>query len=221
MGRINKLAGAAQFVIAIAAAVGIASSAAAAESFAVGAKAGTSGLGVEGTLRMSQSINLRGGHFAYDYPAELEETSVRYDGDLRLQNTMLLADWHPFQGRFRLSAGGIHTRNEFNGIADSMVEVGDASYPVTLAATAGWSGVKPYLGIGFGNAFGAGRWSFSSDLGVMFTGAPEVVVDSSDNAPLLLATFHEELAREEAELREELSDIKAFPVLSLGFAYRF
>jgi hypothetical protein len=216
MERINKLAGLAAVL-----ALGVVSGTAGADVFAIGAKAGTKGLGFEGVLRMTQTINLRGGHFAYDYPTDLSETSVAYDGDLRLRNTALLADWHPFYGRFRLTTGGIRTRNEFKGTANGMVKVGEARYPAVLDATAGWRGVKPYLGVGIGNAFRSGRWSFSSDFGVMFTGSPEVAVDSSGNDPMLLAVFGDELAKEEADLREELSDVKYFPVLSLGFAYRF
>lgn len=59
---------------------------AAADSLAVGAKAGTTGLGIEATWRLTDSVNLRGGYYAFDYGTDLEEAGVEYDGDLKLRN---------------------------------------------------------------------------------------------------------------------------------------
>ncbi|HKK02369.1 MAG TPA: hypothetical protein VKA17_00465 [Gammaproteobacteria bacterium] len=194
---------------------------ASAEGFALGAKAGTTGLGLEGTWGLSQSVNLRGGYYFFDYSTELEESGVDYDGDLELQNAALFVDWHPFQGGFRLSAGGVQTGNEFLGFADGDVEVGGNTYTAVLDAKVGWSTFAPYLGLGFGNAVRSGRWSFAFDLGVMFTGTPSVRLEGTVNDPVLQAQFEQDVAQEEAELREELKDAKYFPVLSLGVAYRF
>lgn len=192
-----------------------------AESVAIGAKAGTTGLGVEASWRLADSINLRGGYYAFDYGTDLEETGVRYDGDLRLRNAAVFADWHPFGGGFRLSAGGVQTGNEFRGSADGDLDVGDNSYTGQLEAEVSWSGLAPYLGIGLGNATAGGRLSFSFDLGVMFTGSPEVRLDGTANDPALEEAFAEDLARERATLEDEVSDVKYYPVVSLGFAYRF
>lgn len=194
---------------------------ASADSFALGFKAGTTGIGLEGTWRMSPGFNLRAGYYAFDYSTDLEETGIEYDGDLRLRNAALLADWHPFRGRFRLSAGGIQTGNEFRGTADGALEVGEETYEGTLNAKVGWSGFAPYLGLGFGNAVGAGRLTFSFDLGVMFTGSPSVRLDGTVDDPALEPAFREDLERERANLEEELKDAKYFPVVNLGFAWRF
>ncbi|HRP35213.1 MAG TPA: hypothetical protein PLI48_04940 [Gammaproteobacteria bacterium] len=194
---------------------------AAADSFAVGAKAGTTGLGLEATWRLTDAVNLRGGYYAFDYDTDLEEEGVEYDGDLRLRNAALFADWHPFGGAFRISAGGVQSGNKFLGSADGELEVGDNTYTGQLEAEVSWSGLAPYLGIGFGNAMRGGRLSFSFDLGVMFTGAPDVRLDGSVNDPALEDAFAEDLARERANLEDELSDAKYYPVVSLGFAYRF
>ncbi len=194
---------------------------AAADSFAVGAKAGTTGLGLEATWRLTDAVNLRGGYYAFDYDTDLEEEGIEYDGDLRLRNAALFADWHPFGGAFRISTGGVQSGNKFLGSADGELEVGDDTYTGQLEAEVSWSGLAPYLGIGFGNAMRGGRLSFSFDLGVMFTGAPDVRLDGSVNDPALEDAFAEDLARERANLEDELSDAKYYPVVSLGFAYRF
>lgn len=193
---------------------------AAAEDFALGLKAGTTGLGLEATWRATDSINVRTGYYAFDYGTDLEEEGIEYDGDLKLRNLGLFADWHPFQGRFRLSAGGVQTGNEFRGSADGELDVGDNTYDARVDAKVGWRGFAPYLGIGFGNAVRS-RWTFSLDLGVMFTGSPSVRLTGTASDPALEPLFREDLAREEANLRDELSDAKYYPVIALGAAYRF
>lgn len=192
-----------------------------ADSFAVGAKVGTTGLGIEATWRLTDSVNLRGGYYAFDYGTDVEETGVEYAGDLRLRNAALFADWHPFGGAFRLSAGGAQSGNEFKGSAEGELDVGENTYDSQLQAKVGWSGFAPYLGLGLGNAMRGGRLSFSFDLGVMFTGSPEVRLDGLVNDPTQQAAFAEDLARERANLEDELSDAKYYPVVSVGFAYRF
>ncbi|NHA15704.1 hypothetical protein [Thioalkalivibrio sp. XN279] len=194
---------------------------AAAENFALGAKAGTTGLGLEGTFRMSEAFNLRGGFYAFDYSTDIEENGIQYDGDLELSNLGLFADWHPFTGAFRVSVGGVQSGNAFGGSADGELDVGDNTYLAQLQADVDWDGFAPYLGIGWGNAVGSAGWSFSFDLGVMFTGEPTVSLTGTVDDPLLQAEFEDDLAREEEALRGELEDAKYYPVINLGVAYRF
>ncbi|NGX17636.1 hypothetical protein [Wenzhouxiangella sp. XN24] len=199
----------------------LASGTAAAESFALGAKAGTTGLGVEASWAVLERVNLRAGYYTFDYGTDLEEEGVEYDGDLRLRNAALFADWHPFAGRFRITVGGIDTGNEFRGSAEDSLDIGENTYDAAVDATVGWSGFAPYLGVGFGNAVGAGHWSFSMDLGVMFTGSPDVTLNGTVNDPTLEAQFQDDLALEQERVQAELDDAKYYPVLSLGVAYRF
>jgi hypothetical protein len=194
---------------------------AAAENFALGPKAGTTGLGLEATLRMSEAFNLRGGFYAFDYSTDIEENGIQYDGDLELSNAGLFADWHPFAGTFRVSVGGVQSANAFGGAADGELEVGDNTYLAQLQADVDWDGFAPYLGVGWGNAVGSAGWSFSFDLGVMFTGEPSVSLTGTVDDPLLQPDFDEDLAREEESLRQELEDARYFPVINLGLAYRF
>ena len=194
---------------------------AAAESFALGAKAGTVGLGVEGTFRIAEAVNLRGGYYGFDYSTELEENGIEYDGDLDLSNAGLFVDWHPFRGAFRVSVGGVQSGNAFVGTADGSLDVGENTYVAEVRADVDWDGFAPYLGIGWGNAVRAPGLSFSFDLGVMFVGEPAVSLAGTVNDPALEEEFQDDLAREEQTLREELEDAKYYPVVNLGLAYRF
>lgn len=195
--------------------------AAAAENFALGAKAGTAGLGLEGTFATGETLNLRGGYYAFDYSDTLTENGIEYDGDLELENLGLFLDWHPWRGTFRLSVGGMQSGNAFTGNADGALDVGDNTYTAQLQADVDWDGFAPYFGVGWGNAVGAGGWSMSFDLGIMYTGEPTVSLTGTVSDPALQDQFEQDLALEEAALQEELDDVTIFPVIALGVAYRF
>ena len=192
-----------------------------AENFALGAKVGTTGLGLEGTFRMSEAFNLRGGFYAFDYSTDIEESGITYDGDLDLSNAGVFVDWHPFTGVFRVSVGGLQGTNAFGGAADGELDVGDNTYFADLQADVDWDGFAPYLGVGWGNAVRSPGLSFSFDLGVMFVGEPSVSLTGTVDDPLLQPQFDEDLAREEENLRRELEDAKYYPLINLGVAYRF
>ncbi|MCG5494949.1 hypothetical protein [Ectothiorhodospira variabilis] len=214
-------------LIAVLMSVGLltAGGAAQADSFALGAKVGTTGLGVEGTYGLRENVNLRGGLYGFTYSTDVEETDVDYDADLKLRSAALLADWHPFSGGFRLTAGAYYNGNELTGKARGELDIGDGAerYQGTLDATIDWRSFAPYLGIGYGNAIQGGRWSFALDAGVMFTGSPDVSlrgqVETNDDD--VRQRFREDVREEERELQDDLDDFKYYPVLSLGVAYRF
>ncbi len=85
----------------------------------------------------------------------------------------------------------------------------------------------PYVGIGWGNAFGRSRrLLFSSDLGVAFHGSPRVELGVGGIlADAAREAFPDEfaalLAREEQELKQQLAKFDVFPVVSFGLRYQF
>ena len=103
------------------------------DSFAIGLKAGTPGLGLEATARLTDSLNLRASYYGFNYSTEVEEGDITYEGDLRLSTFGVLGDWHPYGGQFRITAGLFHNGNEFKGSAEGNdLEVGDDTYDVRL-----------------------------------------------------------------------------------------
>ncbi len=191
-------------------------------AFAMGIKAGTTGLGVEGVYALNEQLNLRGALNGFSYSKDFEEEGIDYDGDLRLRSASLMVDWHVFDGPFHLSAGAFANRNEVKGKADGSLDIGDNTYTARLNADVDWRTFAPYLGIGWGNALKGGRLSFSADLGVMFTGSPTARLTGellgNDVDP---EAFAEDLRREEANLNEEIRDAKYYPVATVGVSYRF
>jgi len=194
---------------------------------AVAAKASTLGGGVELLARVNSNLTLRVGGNAYSHTYTTSQDDIKYDVDLDLSSVSAILDWHPFNGGFRVSAGILSNDNSIDVDAQSSAtySIGNTTYSGsdvgTLTGSVGFENVAPYVGVGWGNAFGEGkRVGVVFDVGVIFQGTPNVNLTAdgtlSDNA-----AFLEDLALEEEELKDELNEFKYYPVISLGMTYRF
>ena len=103
------------------------------------------------------------------------------------------------------------------------LDIGGVTYPSagigTLTSVTSFGSSAPYLGIGFDFTV-AGKVGLNFDLGVLWQGEPEVTLEASG----LLAQdagFLAMLEVERQQLEDEMSDFKAWPVISLGFVYKF
>ena len=207
----------------------------------VAARVSTLGLSLEMTTAVTPKLNLRAGvnQFDYDYDPEPDEDSgneLTYDGTLDLSSLAAYADWHPWAGAFRLSAGVVFNGNEITASArcdQANCEVGDQSFDSddigTLNALVDFGSVAPYAGFGWGNAVAADTgFGFQFDIGVMLQGSPNVSLSSSDSCqgtlsadPTCQQQLDAELEREEQELQDEAEDFELYPVISLGVRYKF
>jgi len=197
------------------------------DDWAIGVKGGTLGLGGELTTDIVPGLNLRGGvqWFNLDFDAEFEDIDYSVDADLL--NPLLLLDWYPFGGSFRLSGGVLFNQSEVDlrATPSEPVQIGGTTYLPsevgTLRGRSDFNPVVPYVGIGWGNAVGRGkRLGLAIDLGVAFIGSPGV--NLSATGPLASdPTFRAHLAQEEEDIEDDLSDFKFYPVLSLTLYYCF
>ena len=209
----------------------------------------TLGLGGNVVKQLTPNFNARVGINAFKLSINVEETEFDYEGDLNLFNVSTLVDFYPVKSSgFRISGGLVFNDNNIQGSADVSEQVTEELGEVEIdgiavdASELNLDGlisfdndidlsksVAPYLGIGGGNAVGAGRGlGFWWNLGVVFSGAPEVEIESNiSNA--VPATIREEveaaanrvLEDEEQDLEDELDFLKVLPVLSLGVSYQF
>lgn len=216
---VNRIAGASCLGLCLLAVAGAAN---ADGMFAMGVKAGTTGLGVEAVYGLSDRWNLRGGLNGFSYGTDFEEEGIDYDADLRLRSAALMADWHVFGGGFRVSAGAFVNGNELSGLAEGDLDIGDDTYTARMKLDIDWRRFAPYVGIGWGNALKGSRLSFSADLGVMFTGSPTARLDARElTGTIDPDLFEADVRREEANLNDEISDVKYWPVATFGVTYRF
>jgi hypothetical protein len=206
----------------------------AAADVAVYAKAGTLGYGGGVGINLTDSIRLRGEYTAASFsPSDIDTDDVTYDPDLDLKSGGLMLDWHPFHGTFRLTAGLLANGNELkvNGepTSGSTYTINGQTYTAsqigTLKGKVDFNSTAPYLGIGWGDALDKnGHFTFMADIGVMFQGSGNVKLQASCGSavtPTQCAQIGANVAAEEKDLEDEISDYKYWPVLSVGLGYRF
>ncbi len=203
---------------------------AAADGLGLTAKLGTLGYGAELTGRITDNSNWRLGANGFNYSHTTTESNVDYDARLKLQTASLLADYHPFDGTFRVTAGVFYNKNrldltgkpaaggtyEIDGVTYTAAQIGTLTGKLTFDKTA------PYVGIGWGNAVARGSgWNFAMDIGAIYQGKPKFALTADSAFCNADATCRAHLANEQADAEAKLADYKWYPVISIGVSYHF
>jgi hypothetical protein len=188
----------------------------------IGVKAGTLGLGVDVTGRITNWLGIRGSYNTADVSHSDEVSDIKYDGDLALGAYGLLLDFHPFKNNFRLSAGFMRNRTgiDLTGEPTTDTEIGDNTYtPAQIGTLTGDVVFKedvPYFGIGYGSAAkGPKRVRFLFDLGVIDQGSGDVSLTSSTGLVL-----QSDLDKEVQDIEDDIEDYNLWPVLAFGISFR-
>jgi hypothetical protein len=210
----------------------VAAPAAAQGGFAIGVRAGTTGIGPELACGLTPHLDARLASGYYSYDDTYDATGVHYDGTFDLRNAMLLLDWHPGGGGFRLTAGAGWNGNRLQVQAPISELVRRyrpdlPSLPVELGSVHGEATgqtLAPYAGLGWGRPLGgSGRWSFSVDLGALYLGSPQVDLETRlafQVPPAAQQILDLAVADEERRLEDELDQYRYLPVLSFGLMVR-
>lgn len=207
----------------------------AAPQYAIGLKASSLGAGIEAQRSLTDTLNWRVGVNAFSQDEDYDDGGINYSGELDLFSVGSYLDWHPFQGGFRISGGLLYNGNEITLTGKSTagsVTIGGSQYTLNGARLDGdieFNSMAPYLGLGWGNVFDGGKWSFLVDLGVMFQGSPDAdlrvtnqagITDSNGNT-INTTVFQSDLSQETAEVESDIESLQYYPVLSVGVTYRF
>jgi hypothetical protein len=210
--------------------------------FAVGAKASTLGIGVEAGTAITHTSNVRVGFNGFTYRQDFSKDGVDYAGKLNLRSAQILFDQY-IRGGFHISPGLlVYNRNRGEATArvpggDSF-SLGDATFfsnrtdPVTGSGTVKLGKASPMLLLGFGNLLPRRRhFAVNFEFGVVFQTAPDVhlslngstctaqgnicqsVTGNSDVQSHMLA--------EQNKISDDLKVFRYYPVVSLGFGYKF
>lgn len=188
----------------------------------IGVKAGTLGVGVDLTGRLTNWLSVRGSYSSADVSRRQDISDVDYAGTLNLGAYGVLVDFHPFRGNFRLTAGMMRNRTgiELTATPTSDVTIGDNTYtPAEVGTLKGGVSFKDdvaYFGFGFGNAAKEpGRIRFLVDLGVLTQGSGDARLSTTGSGVLAA-----DLAKEEADVEGKIDKFKLWPVLAFGISFR-
>lgn len=208
------------------------------------------GIGLSIGIPVFDQFNLRLAGNTFSISRDIEEDNDNggtntYHGKIKLQTYGLFADWHPFHGAFRMTAGMLRNGNKLTLDAvnsGGTVDIGDCSYasdnsdPLMARGQTNFKKSAPYAGIGWGGNMNSAPGFFGTfDLGVIFSGSANVTLKASGAAtsatggagcgavadastdPLVQA----QLAKDQADINDTADKVKIWPVIGFGFGWRF
>lgn len=211
--------------------------------FGLAVAASSLGASVQAATGITHSANVRLGFNIFDYNDTFSSDGIHYNGELKLRSVQ--ATWDQFFGLFHISPGLlIYDGN--SGNANATVPPGQSfilngatfysgsSNPVTGTGALSLNKAAPMILIGFGNLLprNGRHFGFNVEAGVVFQGSPNVSLnlggttcfDSAQHACANTATdptVQSSMQAEETKLNHDLNPFRFFPVVSIGFGYKF
>ncbi len=198
------------------------------EGVAVSLGVGTEGPGIQASMPLvSRTLDLNIGFSRFDYTHAFTASGTRFSGKATLGGEPITLSWYPFHGNFSLDAGMFVNQNQ---ISVSGQPMGSGYYTINghtySASTVGsFSGrthfntVAPYVGIGWGNPFLGGDWTFEAQAGVVYNGQPAVRLFATGAAadPALAS----DVLAAQAAANSRLDFLGWWPVVGASIGYRF
>jgi hypothetical protein len=221
----------------------------------IGADVSPLGIGIKSAIVLNEHFDARlmGNFFKYN-SAHYELEGFNLTTNLHLASAAASLDWYPFNSIWRLSPGLLFFNGNKISAAANIIPGTDftlnnqdfysaSANPVTGATPLVASGVlglnstKPAFTVsgGFGRFIPRSNrhWSFPSEFGVAFTGAPSVNVNVSgwvctdkaqtqcSNVSAPTNHFNSDLQAELTKWRHDLSGVRVYPLFSYSVVYSF
>jgi hypothetical protein len=206
--------------------------------FGIAAKAGINGVGLDLSVGLTKTINLRFSGAAIDIDDEDESVTVGDDGgegdidaelDFDYGANAVLVDWHAFNSNFRFTVGMMKNNGsaDITGmLVDDIVIDGSPLLTTDLGPIGGdldlGDSYQPYIGIGWGRgAGGDGGFSFSADLGVAMLDPDVDLEATTTGATYTQSELDAILVDLEKDAEDDLDDLELWPVFAIGVNYAF
>lgn len=194
---------------------------------AVGVFAGAPGFGLEYAYNINKNLNLRvrGSYFSMsDYPVaySIDGRNIDVGASADALSGDVLLEYLPFsRSSFRL-VGGISYINSMGGSAVILMKdnvyFGDLELTPAdvgeLDIMMNYSGIAPYVAMGFGRAVPRKRVGLSVEMGTYYVGPPEIEMEATK---LLTPTANEQ---QEQNLEEALDSFRWMPSILLKLSVR-
>jgi hypothetical protein len=191
----------------------------------MGVKAGSLGFGVEGAWRPIPWFDVRIGANQFTYDDTGSQAGVNYDAELSLDTVYGTANFRFPLSPMRFTVGAFSNGNELllTSLDANAIEIGGIVYPGDavgqLRSVTSFDSMSPYAGVGFDFDI-IDKIGLNLDFGVLMQGDPEVTL-GADGILASDPLFLEQLEAERQELEAEMEDYKIWPVVSVGFTYKF
>jgi hypothetical protein len=219
----------------------------------IGANVSPLGIGIEPAIVLDQYFDARFPVNFLNYTSgRFEVDGFKINANLHMATAGASVDLYPWNSIWRLSAGLMFVNDNQISAATSIVPgtsftLGTATYysstadPLTGSAVLGLHTVKPapMASFGFGRFIPRSNrhWSFPSEFGVIYMGAPSLTVTTAgavctDKAQTMCsdvnqqgnpvgAAFNSNLQARLALWRKDLDRVKFYPIFSYSVVYSF
>lgn len=212
--------------------------------FGAGIKLSLLGIGGEAAIPITNKMDIRGGFNALSYSRNFDKDGVAYAGQLSFRSIEAHYDWFPFGGSFHISPGAlVYNGNKVTANAsvpggqtfdlDNTTYSSDPNNPVTGKGKIDFKKVAPTFTIGWGSLVprNGRHWSIPFEIGAAYQNAPRATLSLSGGAcdssglncrdinsdPTVLSNVQ----AEQDKLNKDMSSFKFYPLISIGFGYRF
>jgi hypothetical protein len=211
----------------------------------IGIKGSLLGGGVEAAVSVTRRTNIRGGFNLFSYSRGFDKDGVDYNGQLSFQTIEAHYDVFPFAGSFRVSPGVlIYAGTPITATAaipggrsfslGGKQYYSDTAVPVTGSGSIQFDRTAPMATIGWGNLVSrkeTQHFSVPVELGVAFQGSPKAALNLAGNvcqSPGVNcrsiasdSTVQANILSEQTKLNNSMSLFKTYPIVSVGFGYKF
>ena len=209
---------------------------------AIALKVDTLGAGFDVATPLSRNFNLRSStnFLGFGYPFNID--GVDYDAEIHFRSSQVSLDWFPVHGDFHISPGLLYFKNNLastaNVPAGQYFELGSQGFtnsvddPLNGTASIVYPhSFAPTLTVGFANIIprSGGHFSMPYEIGFAYTGTPHVNMALNGTACTYQGCFdvastpemQQSVNQEIAKLNQDLKSLPVYPIVSIGFAYRF
>ena len=213
---------------------------------AAGVNVGTLGIGAEVATPLSNRLNLRGGASFLSYSRNIESNGLTYIANLDLRSGQASLDWFPFGGSFHLSpgvmfyngtkvGGSVQVPNDKSFTLNSVRYYSDPSDPLGGMADVTFPTAGPQFTIGFGNMLPRKKdkhFSVPFELGFVYFGTGTASLNFTGSACTSsggvncqqvnsFSAFQANVAAEQSKIERDVKYARFYPVLRIGFSYKF
>jgi hypothetical protein len=211
----------------------------------VGVKASLLGAGAEAAVRVTHHTNLRAGFNVITYNRRFNKDGIAYDGQLNFKTFEAHYDIFPWAKSFHISPGVlVYAADPITAKASvpggQQFSLGghdyysDAAVPLTGTGKINFNQAAPMVTVGWGNLVSrreGKHFSVPFEIGVAFQGSPKAslslagnICDSTGANCRNVAgdpTVQANIVAEQSKVNNSMSFFKVYPIVSLGFGYKF
>jgi len=210
----------------------------------IGVKGSFLGGGVEVALPVTYRTNVRAGFNIFSYSRGFDKDGVDYNGQLGFKTFEAHYDFFPWAGSFHISPGLLSyfgtpiTASAAVGGGQSFTLGGTTYYsdpttPVTGTGKINFNRAAPMATLGWGNLVPRNHKHFvvPFEIGAAFQGSPKATLNLAGNvcdspgvncrSVVTDSTVQSHIQSEQTKINNSMSFFKAYPIISIGFGYKF